>query len=414
MDKEQIQALIAEAVKAALANQESPDVASIAEQAGQTAADAALKAYQAALDATPAPKKGGVDVVEDETDKFLKTAPRFGLMLQAVRNRATQQPLSNAHKAILGQNESVPEDGGYLVGTEQELTIEKKMFDSAVFASRANARTIGANANSVDFYGRSETSRAAGSRYGGIRGYRVAEGQTITASDMKFFKYTLKPEKYAVLAYATDEVASDAALLEAEIMDAAPQELAFMIDDDMLNGAAAGYPQGIISAAAAVSVAKEGAQAADTIVAENLIKMWSRMWARSRANAAWFINQDVEPQLHTLALPVGTGGALLYMPPGGLSGAPYGTLFGRPVIPTEFNATLGDLGDIVLADWSQYKLANKGGVKSASSMHVQFVTDQMAWRFTTRYDGQSTWEAALTPYKGTNTQSPFITLAERV
>jgi HK97 family phage major capsid protein len=162
-----------------------------------------------------------------------------------------------------------------------------------------------------------------------------------------------------------------------------------------------------------VSVAKETGQAAATVVAQNVIKMWARMWARSRANAAWFVNQDVEPQLMQMSVAVGTGGQLIYMPPGGLSGQPYGTLFGRPVIPTEFNPTLGTVGDIVLADWSQYKLANKGAVKAASSMHVQFLTDQMCWRFTARYDGQVTWKAALTPYKGTNTQSPFITLATR-
>ena len=79
------------------------------------------------------------------------------------------------------------------------------------------------------------------------------------------------------------------------------------------------------------------------------------------------------------------------MPPNGLSGQPYGTLYGRPVIPTEFNATLGTVGDIVLADFSQYKLANMGAVQTASSMHVQFLTDQMVWRFTVEYDGQATW-----------------------
>jgi HK97 family phage major capsid protein len=102
------------------------------------------------------------------------------------------------------------------------------------------------------------------------------------------------------------------------------------------------------------------------------------------------------------------------MPPGGLSSAPYATLLGAPVIETEFNATLGDQGDILLADMSQYKLAQAGTVQSASSIHVQFLTDQTAYRFTARYDGQATWRNALTPYKGTsNTISPFVALAER-
>ena len=47
-------------------------------------------------------------------------------------------------------------------------------------------------------------------------------------------------------------------------------------------------------------------------------------------------------------------------------------------------------------------------------MHVQFLTDQMAYRFTRRVDGLPTWQSALTPYKGTgNTMSPFITLEAR-
>lgn len=411
--KEELQAMIEAAIKSAMENQEQPDYAEIAKQVGEDA----VKAYLTKLDETPAGKKG-LAIVEDETDKqikAMKTETKLGLQLQAAKHIALNEggQLTNAHKAILGQNESVPADGGFLVGTEQETMIEKKMHDSAVFAGRANNRTIGAGANSVDFYGVRENSRASGSRFGGIVGYRVAEGQTITASQMKFFKYNLKPEKYAVLAYATDEVAADATLLGQEIGEAAPQELAFLIDDDMLNGTAAGYPEGVLNANCLVTVAKESGQDAATVVAKNVIKMWARMWARSRANAVWFINQDIEPQLTTLNIPIGTGGQLVYMPPGGLSGSQYGTIFGRPVVPTEFNATLGTVGDIVLADWSQYKLANKGAIQTASSMHVQFVTDQMAWRFTARYDGQATWESALTPYKGTNTQSPFIALATR-
>ena len=85
----------------------------------------------------------------------------------------------------------------------------------------------------------------------------------------------------------------------------------------------------------------------------------------------------------------------------------------QPEVVNEFSSAIGDLGDIVLADWSQYKLATIGGVEAASSMHVQFLTNQMAYRFIRRVDGNSTWQSALTPYKGTKTQSPFITLEAR-
>jgi HK97 family phage major capsid protein len=119
------------------------------------------------------------------------------------------------------------------------------------------------------------------------------------------------------------------------------------------------------------------------------------------------------PQLTQMAMVIGTGGVPVYMPASGISGQTYGTLFGRPVVPVEYCSTLGTVGDIILADFSQYVLADKGGVESASSAHVAFLTDEMVFRITYRVDGQPMWHSALTPFKGSNTLSPFITLATR-
>ena len=143
--------------------------------------------------------------------------------------------------------------------------------------------------------------------------------------------------------------------------------------------------------------------------------MWARMWARSRPNAVWFINQNIEPQLFTMSLAVGTGGIPIYMPANGLSGSPYGQLMGRPVIAIEQCQTLGTVGDIILADMSQYILADKGGMQTASSIHIAFTTDESVFRFVYRVDGQPIWNSALTPYKGTvaNSLSPFVALATR-
>ena len=112
-------------------------------------------------------------------------------------------------------------------------------------------------------------------------------------------------------------------------------------------------------------------------------------------------------------LSAGLGGQLLYMPAGGLSTSGYGTLFGRPVIPIEQCSALGDKGDIILADLGQYMMIDKGGIQAASSMHVKFIYDEMTYRVTYRCDGQPLWGAPLTPYKGSNTLSSFVTLAER-
>ena len=103
----------------------------------------------------------------------------------------------------------------------------------------------------------------------------------------------------------------------------------------------------------------------------------------------------------------------MFVPAGGLPNAPAGTLLGRPIVPIEQCQTLGTVGDIILADLSQYVIADKGGLESASSIHVRFVYDESVFRFVYRVDGQPIWNSALTPFLSANTLSPFVALASR-
>jgi len=131
--------------------------------------------------------------------------------------------------------------------------------------------------------------------------------------------------------------------------------------------------------------------------------------------AEWFINQECLPQLQTMSVAVGTaGGQLVYMPPGGLSATPYGTLLGRPVNVIETASGLGDLGDIILADFSEYLVISKA-MTSASSMHVRFIYDEMTYRWTWPIIGKPKLASAITPYKATTatTLSPFVILQAR-
>jgi HK97 family phage major capsid protein len=75
--------------------------------------------------------------------------------------------------------------------------------------------------------------------------------------------------------------------------------------------------------------------------------------------------------------------------------------------------TLGDAGDIYFLDLSHYILTDKGAMQSAISMHVRFVYDETVLRFVYRVDGQPDVNSALTPFKGTNTVSPFVRIAAR-
>lgn len=354
-----------------------------------------------------------LDAGEDEQNP--NRFKSFGEQLVAVARHYGEARITDPRlvRAPTGAGETDPTSGGFLVQTDFATELFTRAYEMGQILSRVFKLPISAKSNGIKIPGIDETSRATGSRWGGVQAYWVGEGTAGTPSKPKFRLIELDLKKLIALMYATDELLEDTTALTAIANQAFAEEVMFMTEDAVFRGSGAGQPLGILNSPCRVTVPRETGQAAKTIVKENIDNMWSRMWARSRQNAIWLINQDAEPQLNSLSQVIGTGGVPVYLPPGGLSQSPYGTLYARPVIAVEYCETLGTEGDIMLADFSQYVLADKNGVQTASSMHVAFNTDEMVFRITYRVDGEPTWHAPLTPYKGTATKSPFITLASR-
>jgi HK97 family phage major capsid protein len=363
----------------------------------------------------PAINAAGVQVVQDEADTPFKS---MGDQLYAVKQATLTQGrqlaprLKGLNIKQLGANELVGSEGGFLLEPSFVAELLKPLHDAGPFSSRAAKLAIGPNANGVTVRAIDETSRATGSRWGGIEGKRLAEAGTKLPTEPAFRLIELRLKKYAVLCYATEELLQDTTALAGIITQGCSEELDFMVNDDILNGLGVAGPLGILNSGALVTADAEGGQLADTIVTENIVNMWARMHPRSKSNSVWFINPNVIPQLYLLEFVVGIGGYPAFMGPGSLPNSPSGSLLGRPVVETEFNPTLGDVGDILLADMSQYVMIDKD-VQAASSIHVQFLTDQVAFRFVYRCDGQPKIAAPLTPYKGAGTLGPFVALAAR-
>ncbi len=315
--------------------------------------------------------------------------------------------------AATGLGEAVGSDGGHLVPSDFATKIYARMYDDTSLLARTDIYTI--NSNRIELPRLDETSRVTGSRAGGVQAYWADEADTVTATKPKYGKCVLSLHKLFARGRSSDELLEDSPIaLEQFLFKHFGDEINFLVNNSLINGTGAGQPLGILNADCVVSVSKEAGQAAATVNATNILKMWSRMWARSRANSVWLINQDVEPQLYSMQIGTGVANQVVYMPPGGLSAAPYATLMGRPVLPVEYCSTLGTVGDIILWDGSQWVSAVKsGGPKNAVSMHLHFDTDEMAFRTTYRLDSQPWWSAPLTPFKGSNTQSPAVTLATR-
>jgi HK97 family phage major capsid protein len=349
----------------------------------------------------------GNDGPETPTDGFKS----LGEQLHAVM-RAKNGPADPRLKSIVGNSEGVPADGGFLVQTDFATTLLERTFVPDKIVGMVDKTQIGPNSNAMKFPAVSDANRADDYRYGGIRAYWMNEGGSKTESNPSFEQVSLELKKLIGYCTCTDELLQDATALESWIMGAFAKEFQFKLADAIINGDGAGKPLGILNAPCLVTVTAENGQGASTIVAENVIKMWASRVSGDESEYVWLINQNIEPQLYTMGLAVGAGGIAVYMPAGGLSGAMYGSLFGRPVIPCEQCASLGTAGDIILANLKQYKMIEKGGMQSASSIHVNFQTDQTAFRFVYRCDGQPMWKNYLTPYKGTTSyQSPFVVLS---
>ena len=365
-------------------------------------------------DALTVPKNAKIETSDSRSkDKFGSLGEQLMAVINAGKPNGKVDP--RLYNAASGMNETVPSEGGFLIQQDFTTRAYEDLFDNGLIAGKCDKVPISGNANGTVLNGFDETSRAS-STAGGVVVYWTDEAELKTASKPKFRRVELNLKKMHGLCYLTDEMMMDSAQIEATVSNAFIKAMDFKLQDGIINGTGAGMPLGILNAGCLVTVAKEAGQAADTIVAQNIMKMYARRFASLTGNYAWYYNQNIEPQLYQLSLAVGTGGIPLYMPPGGMSETPYSRIMGLPAYAIEQAAALGDQGDIILADFQDgYVLAEKGGVKTDMSIHVRFAYDETALRFVLRVDGQPWRASALTPYKGgtSDTQSHFITLAAR-
>jgi HK97 family phage major capsid protein len=316
-------------------------------------------------------------------------------------------------RAVSGLNETIPSEGGFLVQQDFYAELLKPVYETNEIPGRCLRIPISGPSNSFSMNTVDETSRATGSRWGGLRVYRRAEAETITASKPKFGKIEMKLEDLMGLCYATRENLQDAAQLAGIIQQGFRDEFGFVLSDEIYRGDGAGKCLGILNSGALVEVPKETGQTNYTVITENILKMWK---SRQGRNLVWFYNQELEDQLELMTYAIGTGGemARLFKAPEG--NAPYGTIKGRPAIPVEVASAPGDVGDILLADMSQYLLIDKGGIEEAESIHVKFLENEMTYRFIYRCNGQPMAKSKLTPYKRRSSDfylSPFVAIASR-
>jgi HK97 family phage major capsid protein len=320
-----------------------------------------------------------------------------------------------ANAATTYGNEGVGADGGFAVPPEWRSEIMAMVSPEDSLLNMTDQLPV--TGNSITFPIDETTSHGTS----GIQAYWDGEGDTITNTKPILKELTVKTSRLTAMVPITEELMEDTAAMGAYVQRKAGEKMNFKVTDAIINGTGVGQPLGIINAPCLVQVAKEGSQANDTVRGPNLIKMVARMPAESYSRAVWLINQDVYPFLLAAGVAVvdaaGTtaqGVGPIWAAPNGLSQTPYGTILGRPIVVTEACPTVGDVGDIILADMSKYlSVVKAGGIRSDVSMHFYFDQNISAFRFVMRMNGQPWLSAPIARKSGTNTLSHFVAIAVR-
>ena len=329
-------------------------------------------------------------------------------VMKASRQGVAPDPRLIANAPTTYGQEGVGADGGFAVPPDFRTEIVKKVMGEESLLGRTDQMTTSSNSITVPT---DETTPWQSS--GGVLAYWESEAGQKTQSKPQLTEKTVKANKIIALVPMTDELLQDAPSMAAYVNSKAPEKIDFKVNDAIIRGTGVGMPLGFLNSGALLTITAESGQTADTIVFNNIVNMYTRATDATKRRGVWLINGDAEAQLMKMQFP-GTGTAVpVYLPPGGLSAQPYGTLMGRPVIPVESASALGDVGDISFVDLSQYMSVVKGGgIRQDVSIHLFFDYDVTAFRFVLRVGGQPWWNTPVTRANGLS-RSPFVTLAAR-
>lgn len=304
-----------------------------------------------------------------------------------------------------------PASGGFLVPEAFRAELLSLSLEASVV--RPRARIVPMETSRVIYPYIDDTSHAT-NVFGGVQGYWTPESGSMTDVAATFGRMALEAWKLTAFANVPNELIADSAVsFEAFIRSTFPQALAYFADVAFLSGSGVGQPLGILTDANAARVvqAKESGQAADTIVWENIVKMYSRMLPQSLGSAVWVVSPNTFAELATMALSVGTGGGPIWLN-NGVQGPP-ATILGRPVVISEKVSALGNEGDVNFIDFSYYLVGDRQAMTVSSSEHFRFQNGETSFKFVERLDGRPWLQSALTPRNGGDTLTPFVSLAER-
>jgi HK97 family phage major capsid protein len=235
-----------------------------------------------------------------------------------------------------------------------------------------------------------EIRRDAATTRGGSVGLvvgRAAELAQLSSTRQSFEKTNVKVDKMYIYTEVSDEDLNDFPLLQSNLFETAPELLRIKKGEEVLFGNGVSEALGFKNGGDVATITRN---AANDVKAEDIANMLARHLVSG--NSFWMVNQAVWSKLPLMSI----ANQPVYQ--ADFSVSPWGNLMGLPVYTTEDCEALGSVGDVYLVNPDAYfALEKAGGDNFASSMHVKFDYDAMAFRWTSRFGGAPKFNAPYTP-----------------
>lgn len=338
----------------------------------------------------------------------------LGEYFQAFHN-APQQFDPRLKMAGSSNVEGVPSGGGFLVPEEFAQQILLLAMEQSIVLPRCQQWAMASEVRKIpgldNFDHRTNL-------FGGYIAAWTPEATSVDPQSLKSFQVSLNARKLMILGNVSSELLEDAVGTFESVYGASmTAATAWYLDECLLNsGDGAGRPRSILNDPALVVVPKQSWQAANSIVFENVAGMWARLHPASAANAVWIANSTCIPQLLLMQNRVfNVAGDQVV----GGSAVPIVTqqngklyMLGREILTTEKTPVVGDQGDLILTDLTQYAVGMRRAMSLEKSLAPGFTNDTVYFRVTLRCDGQGVWKGPMSPKNG-DTLSWAVCLAAR-
>jgi HK97 family phage major capsid protein len=318
-----------------------------------------------------------------------------------------QGDINARQKAALGESSGLT--GGYTVPPQFAEKIQSIMAEDTFIRQRAFVQPMSSASLQIPYLDIT-TAQSAGvsAFFGGMQATWTAEAQTRTEYEPQFKQLELRPWELSAYSVSSNVLLQDAiGGFERFLMVLFAKVIGWTEEYTFLVGNGAGKPLGMLDATGPVIAITRNT--AGQIRYADVATMLSKLLPSSLQRAIWVAHPYALVDL--IQLRDAANRVVWVNAMGGAQEKIPGYLFGRPVYVSEKVPAYGTRGDLSLLDPGLYVIGDRMALEVAASEHVNFLKNQMTWRIVERVDGRPWIEKAITLADGSNTVSPFVTIA---